>query len=190
MSWERSHKFLSIDTERIEKEKIEKFTALQKILTDLVKILEKKVLEQEKNDHSYLNFIQDVCKFASWIETKFDYRYFGNNKRVVKRGEIYYCALGENIGSEQSEHRPVIILQNDSGNKFGPTTIIAPITNTHKKLPVHVPLNTGMKTTGVIRLEHIREVAKCRLGIFIEKVQNDSPLMKQINTAIKISLDL
>lgn len=100
----------------------------------------------------FLSFIEDVCKFLGWTEIKFDYRYFGSNKRVVKRGEIYYCELGENVGSEQSEYRPVIILQNDVGNQFGPTTIVAPITNTHKKLPVHVALDKGLKTTGRVSL--------------------------------------
>lgn len=174
----------------VEKEKNEKFKALQKRLSSIVIILEKKVRDLDKNDRKYLSFIEDVCKFLGWTEIKFDYRYFGNNKRVVKRGEIYYCELGENVGSEQSEYRPVIILQNDVGNQFGPTTIVAPITNTHKKLPVHVALDKGLKTTGVIRFEHIREVAKCRLGIFIEKIENDSRLMKEINNAIKKSLDL
>ena len=112
---------------------------------------------------------------------------------MTLRGEIYYCQLGVNIGSEQSLIRPVIVLQNDIGNQMSPTTIVAPITNTLKSLPVHVALKDiklGTKTTGVIRLEHIREIAKGRLEIFIEKIDVKKPNWRKIDRAIKISLDL
>ncbi|MEJ6950324.1 type II toxin-antitoxin system PemK/MazF family toxin [Natronospora cellulosivora (SeqCode)] len=131
--------------------------------------------------------------FINWTALKYTYRYDGINTRAVKKGEIYYCDLGENIGSEQSKKRPVIILQNDTGNKYSSTTIVAPIINSPKTLPVHIPIKkvmSGLQTTGVIRLEHIREIAKCRLGIFVEKIDIKSSGWKNVERGIKISLDI
>lgn len=174
----------------------EKESRIHKVLSQLQflhKELEKNILEKDNGKSDYLDFLQDVSDFIEWTNMKYDFRYNGNNNRSVKRGEIYYCNLGENVGSEQSKNRPVIILQNDTGNQFGPTTIVAPITNTHKKLPVHVPIKEikeDAETTGVIRLEHMREISKCRLGVYIEKIDTNSTGWKKVVNAVKKSLDI
>jgi mRNA interferase MazF len=87
---------------------------------------------------------------------------------IVKKGEIYYANLSGTIGSEQSGKRPVIIIQNDIGNKYSPTTIVAAIT-THKKkkhMPTHVSLtkNCGLNQQSIVLLEQIRTIDKERLG--------------------------
>ena len=159
----------------------------------LVNEIEQDILSKDYSSEQYIKFLNSVSAFIKWTGQKYKYRYEGNNSRVVKKGEIYFCDLGENIGSEQSENRPVVVLQNDVGNIKGPTTIIAPITNSKKTLPVHVPLvdvAEELKTTGVIRLEHIKVISKCRLGICIEKLDIRSEGWNKVERAIKKSLDL
>jgi mRNA-degrading endonuclease toxin of MazEF toxin-antitoxin module len=176
-------------------EKDEKYKKLEKVLSNMINDIKKDMITKKDNKETdnYLAFLGDVIEFIEWTSLKYIYRYSGNNSRVVKKGEIFYCDLGINIGSEQEKRRPVVILQNDTGNKYSPTTIIAPITNTSKNLPVHVLLDNvqkGLKTTGLIMLEHIREVAKCRLGIYIEKIDTNSKSWQLVEKAIKVSLDL
>ena len=178
-------------------DKDEKFEEVKKTLINLKKDIKEDMITKKDNKKKdkYLAFLDDVKEFIEWTSLKYTYRYSdsGNNSRVVKKGEIYYCDLGINIGSEQDRKRPVVILQNNTGNKYSPTTIVAPITNTSKDLPVHVPLDNvqkGLKTTGLIMLEHIREVTKCRLGIYIEEVDIKSKNWQLVEKAIKISLDL
>ena len=77
----------------------------------------------------------------------------------IKRGEIYYADLSPVVGSEQGGIRPVLILQNDTGNKHSPTTIVAAITGrkTKANLPTHVPFTADcMKTESIVLLEQIR----------------------------------
>ena len=85
----------------------------------------------------------------------------------VKRGEIYYADLSPVIGSEQDGTRPVLILQNDVGNRFSPTTIVAPITSRVKRnrLPTHVSIHAeGLRCESVALLEQIRTIDKTRFG--------------------------
>jgi mRNA interferase MazF len=111
---------------------------------------------------------------------------------MILKGEIYYADLDGALGSEQSGTRPVLVIQNDIGNKFSPTTIIAPITTHEKKLdmPTHVILNDncGLKQKSIVMLEQIRTIDKSRLK---EKIgQCDRRTLINVNKAIKISFFL
>jgi mRNA interferase MazF len=110
---------------------------------------------------------------------------------VVYRGEVYYADLSPVIGSEQGGLRPVLIIQNDVGNKHSPTTIIAPITSrfTKKPLPTHVPLsNCGLAKDSIALCEQLRTVDKRRLK---EKLGSmDEKDKVALDRAIEISLGL
>lgn len=112
----------------------------------------------------------------------------------VKRGDIYWCNMGSidtKMKGEQANTRPVIILQNNLGNKFSPTVIVACITSKvtkYKKVPTHVLIdtNTGLNTESVVLLEQIYTVNKSRLGDFIGCVNKE--ILKQIDEARNVSL--
>ena len=112
---------------------------------------------------------------------------------IIKRGDIFYDDLRPVIGSEQGGIRPVVILQNDIGNKHSPTIICAAITSKmHKaKLPTHVEIDSSrydIDKDSVILLEQLRTLDKKRLK---DKVCHlDNNMMKQVNDALKISLEL
>lgn len=109
----------------------------------------------------------------------------------VKRGEIYYANLCPIVGSEQGGVRPVVILQNDKGNKHSNTTIVAAITSEFDKpnLPTHVIFKTDrMKKKSMVLLEQIRTIDKSRLGRFVGTM--DHRTMKQVDKAILISFSL
>lgn len=96
--------------------------------------------------------------------------------RKVKRGQIYYADLSPVVGSEQDGFRPVLILQNDTGNKFSPTTIVAPITSTKpdSRMPTHVRVNVeGLVSGSVALLEQIRTIDKRRLDDYVGKLNKD-----------------
>ena len=109
---------------------------------------------------------------------------------MIKRGEIYYAELGTGEGSEQGGRRPVVILQNNIGNKHAPTTIIAPITSrtTKAKLPTQVWLSVadGFRVNSMVMCEQIRTISKSRLVKKIGQVQEGE--MRLIDEAVKISL--
>ena len=110
--------------------------------------------------------------------------------KEIKRGQIWYADLSSVVGSEQGGYRPVLIIQNDIGNKYSPTTIIAIITsrNTKAKLPTHYWLNKryGLKIDSMVELEQIRTIDKKRLQNFIGQVDNVE--MSWLDEKIKISL--
>ena len=112
---------------------------------------------------------------------------------LVKRGDIYYADLSPVVGSEQGGIRPVLVLQNDIGNKYSPTVIVAAITSqiNKSKLPTHLAINAykfGIAKDSVILLEQLRTIDKKRLR---EKVCHiDAENMKKIDYALKISLGL
>lgn len=112
---------------------------------------------------------------------------------LVKRGEIYFADMGEGIGSEQNGVRPVLILQNDVGNKYSPTTIVALITSISKKmnLPVHYEIRkevSNLPQDSVVLLEQIRTIDKQRL---LKKVSHlNEEQMKTINHKILVSLGM
>jgi len=111
----------------------------------------------------------------------------------LKRGDIYYADLRPVIGSEQGGIRPVLIIQNDMGNKYSPTVICAAITSklTKNKLPTHIELaceKYEIVKDSVILLEQLRTIDKKRLK---DKVCHlDDNIMHRVNEALKISLEL
>jgi len=112
---------------------------------------------------------------------------------IVKRGDIYYANLSPVVGSEQGGHRPVLVIQNDVGNKYSPTVIVAAITSqiSKAKLPTHVEVSSQMynlEKDSVILLEQLRTVDKRRLR---EKVTHLSEeIMVKVDEAIRVSLGL
>lgn len=111
----------------------------------------------------------------------------------VKRGDIYYADLSPVVGSEQGGIRPVLIIQNDVGNRHSPTVICAAITSrmNKAKLPTHIELNAAryhMVKDSVILLEQLRTIDKTRLKDRICHL--DSDIMKKVGRALQISLDL
>ena len=112
---------------------------------------------------------------------------------TVKRGDIYYADLSPVVGSEQGGVRPVLIVQNDVGNKYSPTVIAAAITSQTDKsrLPTHIdimPQNCGLSRDSVVLLEQIRTIDKKRLKDKIGRL--DDGLMNVVNEAISISFGL
>ena len=111
----------------------------------------------------------------------------------VKRGDIYYADLSPVVGSEQGGLRPVLIIQNDVGNRYSPTVIAAAITSRMGKtrLPTHIDVyadRAGLAKDSVILLEQIRTLDKRRLK---EKMGHlDESLMREVNTAIAVSFGL
>lgn len=112
---------------------------------------------------------------------------------TVKRGEIYYAELSPVIGSEQGGTRPVLVIQNDIGNQYSPTTIVAAITSqiSKGKLPTHVEItaeNSGLERDSVILAEQIRTIDKRRLKHKVALLDEGSLI--QVNQALEISLGL
>ena len=111
----------------------------------------------------------------------------------VRRGDIFYADLSPVIGSEQGGVRPVLIVQNDVGNKYSPTVICAAITSqiNKAKLPTHIEIDTVQSTLvrdSVILLEQVRTIDKKRLR---EKIcRLDEALMNRVNHALSVSLGL
>ncbi len=111
----------------------------------------------------------------------------------VKRGDIYYADLSPVIGSEQGGVRPVLIVQNDVGNKYSPTVIAAAITSQQDKsrLPTHINVNgdaCGLSKDSVVLLEQVRTLDKKRLK---ERMGNLTPQdMNKINKALYVSFGL
>ncbi len=114
----------------------------------------------------------------------------GNN--TVRRGDIYYADLSPVIGSEQGGIRPVLIVQNDVGNRYSPTVIAAAITSQTGKvrLPTHIEIgaDAGLSKSSVILLEQIRTIDKRRLKDRMGHLDDNT--MQQVNEAISISFGL
>lgn len=112
---------------------------------------------------------------------------------IVKRGDIYYADLSPVVGSEQGGVRPVLIVQNDVGNRYSPTVIAAAITSqiNKAKMPTHIELSAnqyGLSKDSVILLEQIRTIDKKRLR---EKIGHmDEALMEKVGEALSISFGL
>ncbi len=110
---------------------------------------------------------------------------------MIKRGELYYADLSPVVGSEQGGIRPVLVVQNDVGNKYSPTVIAAAVTSriNKAKLPTHIELNAveyGLSKDSVVLLEQIRTLDKRRLK---ERICELSPkTMIMVDDALLISL--
>lgn len=112
---------------------------------------------------------------------------------IVKRGDIFYADLSPVIGSEQGGVRPVLVVQNDVGNKYSPTIIVAAITSQINKarLPTHIEIvapDFGLPKDSVVLLEQIRTIDKKRLREKIGRFSED--MMRSVDEALKISLGL
>ena len=113
------------------------------------------------------------------------------NLMEIKRGDIFYADLSPVIGSEQGGVRPVLIIQNDIGNKYSPTVIVAAVTSqiNKAKIPTHIELDAKtylLPKDSVLLLEQIRTIDKRRLKDKITSLSTEK--MKQVNRAILISL--
>ena len=111
----------------------------------------------------------------------------------IRRGYVFFADLSPVIGSEQGGVRPVLVLQNNVGNRYSPTVIVAAITSqiNKAKLPTHVELNSrqyNLDRDSVVLLEQIRTIDKQRLQNKITEL--DEPAMQQIDDSLRISLGL
>ena len=139
-----------------------------------------------------VNAFRITIKKADILTVKYDENRSVKNL-VVKRGDIYYADLSPIIGSEQGGVRPVLIIQNDVGNRHSPTIICAAITSrmNKAKLPTHIEISSGryhLVKDSVILLEQIRTIDKQRLREYVCHV--DSRMMGKVDHAIQISLGL
>lgn len=113
--------------------------------------------------------------------------------KSITRGDLVYADLSPVIGSEQGGVRPVLVIQNDVGNKFSPTTIVAAITSVKNKsnLPTHVRVgdkNCGLPKESVVLMEQIRTIDKKRLKDKIGRLPDE--LLKKVDDALRISISL
>ena len=113
---------------------------------------------------------------------------------IIKRGDMFYADLSPVVGSEQGGIRPVLIIQNDMGNKYSPTVIAAAITSqvNKNKLPTHIEIDSeefGLKSDSVVLAEQIRTIDKSRLKEKIGHI-DDEEVMSRINNAIGVSFGL
>ena len=112
---------------------------------------------------------------------------------IVKRGDLFYADLSPVVGSEQGGIRPVLVVQNDVGNKYSPTVIAAAVTSqiNKAKMPTHIEISAetyGLVKDSVILMEQIRTIDKKRLK---EKIGHaDEELMERVNKALSVSFAL
>ena len=110
---------------------------------------------------------------------------------MIRRGDVYYADLSGVVGSEQGGVRPVVVVQNDKGNKYSTTLIVAPISKKMSKppLPTHVIFSVSqLNYVSMILLEQLRTIDKKRLGQWICTL--DQSRIEKINAALRISLEL
>ncbi len=113
---------------------------------------------------------------------------------VIKRGDMFYADLSPVVGSEQGGVRPVLIIQNDVGNKHSPTVIAAAITSQtgKNKLPTHIEIGTqsgGLKSDSIVLTEQIRTIDKSRLKEKIGHI-DDEEIISKLNNALEVSFGL
>jgi len=111
----------------------------------------------------------------------------------INRGEIYYAALGEIVGSEQGGTRPCLVVQNDMGNIHSPTVIIVPLSTKQKnKLPTHamVSKSCGLEADSIALTEQIRTIDKARLGMYVGTINAKTQVTIDRALAISIGLEV
>jgi len=141
-------------------------------------------------------YFQSASHYIEWSKTALDLDRKARSARfrIVKRGHVYWCNFGINIGSEQEELRPCVVLQHRDGNKTSPNTIVAPITHTNSTLDVVVPIIDKHDASGQLILDghvllgNIVTISKSRLGDEITKLTSDE--MSEIDEALAKSIDL
>ena len=108
----------------------------------------------------------------------------------INRGDIFYAYLGQTLGSEENGYRPVLVVQNDIGNRYSPTVIVLPLSSRKKKyLPVHIGCNEDfLPKNSVILAEQIRTIDRKRLDVYLGKT--DEITMRKVDNALKISLGI
>ena len=115
-----------------------------------------------------------------------------NANTIIQKGDIFYANLGETVGSEQSGIRPVLVIQNNVGNKYSPTLIITSLTSKAKKLaqPTHVVIGKrfGLTEYSYALLEQIRTIDRARLLEYIGHA--DERVMWRVDDALRVSLNL
>ena len=116
-----------------------------------------------------------------------------NKNQYIVRGDLFYADLSPVTGSEQGGLRPVLIIQNDTGNRHSPTVIAAAITSrkTKARIPTHVTVSreeSGLKCDSTILLEQVRTIDRCRLKEYIGRLGEEP--MKAVDSALLISLGL
>jgi mRNA interferase MazF len=113
-------------------------------------------------------------------------------KRRIRRGEIYYAYLNPVVGSEQGDCRPVLVVQNDTGNTHSPTVVITPLTRNLRKnpLPTHViiPKSCGLDRDSLVLTEQIRTIDRSRLSNYIGRISND--IIPALDKALAICVGL
>lgn len=140
--------------------------------------------------------ILKMQQYLDWLKQKIflDSTSERAKSRVVSRGQVYYCYLGQGIGSEECKLRPCVVIQRDSGNRTSPNTIVAPITHTDSRLPIVVQVGEQRKDSGELLLDgnvllgNIVTVSKARLGDYITNLTLEE--MKRVDEAIAISTDI
>lgn len=114
------------------------------------------------------------------------------NSRRILRGDVYYANLGETVGSVQGRTRPVVIVQNNTGNKFSPTIVIVPLTSVNKKerQPTHTYIGKsfGLIAESIALAEQITTIDKCSLHDYIGHINCGT--MKRLEAAILISVGI
>ena len=113
---------------------------------------------------------------------------------LVKRGDMFYADLSPVVGSEQGGIRPVLVIQNNTGNKYSPTIIVSAITSqiNKNKLPTHIELSSeefGLKSDSIVLTEQIRTIDKSRLKEKIGHI-DDLMVMNKVNSALGVSFGL
>ena len=113
--------------------------------------------------------------------------------RTYLRGDIYFADLEQSVGSEQAGSRPVVVIQNDVGNRHSPTVIVAAITSwkeNKERLPTHYPVGPecGLERPSVVMLEQLRTIDKQRLTRFIGRMSKEQ--LEGLDYALAVSLDL
>lgn len=110
----------------------------------------------------------------------------------IRRGDLYYADLSNGLGSEQSGCRPVLVVQNNRGNRYSPTVIVAALTTKPKKpMPTHVAFRSGeagLPSDSIVMLEQMQTIDKTRLGRYIGTAGDSK--MREVNRAMSVSLNL
>lgn len=174
---------------------------IQEALKEYNHVIKNKLIENKENQpiKKRAYNMKKIQNYVAWVneQIKMNDNASNNVKVIPRRGEVWTCELGQNIGSEENKIRPVIIIQNDTGNKNAPTTIIAPISNRPKKIAVHIELResdytleSGEKShiTGTVLAEQIKVVSKARLGRHIATLNKE--FVELLDSKLRISLKL
>ena len=115
------------------------------------------------------------------------------NKKLIKRGDLYYANLNPVIGSEQGEIRPCLVAQNETGNKHSPTVVVVPLTCNIRKnpLPTHVfiPQSSGLEYDSVALAEQVRTIDRSRLDVYIGRIDREKQFEVDVALAISIGIE-